>query len=61
MLDNYEKQFIEINVYLKNVEAVTLFKIMDSLKIAFETYVQTFYRFCENNSQSACTLSRKLQ
>lgn len=61
MLDNYEKQFIEINVYLKNVEAVTLFKIMDSLKIAFETCVQTFYRFCENNSQSACTLSRKLQ
>lgn len=45
MLDNYEKQFIEINVYLKNVEFVTLFKIMDSLKIAFETCVQTFYRF----------------
>lgn len=61
MSDYFEIQFIEINVYLKNIEAATLFKIMDSLKIAFETYVQTFCRFCENNSQSACTLSRKLQ
>lgn len=30
MADNFEIQFIEINVYLKNVDAVTHFKIMEA-------------------------------